>query len=237
MKCESSKEKLIGYFYQDLDSEEMAEFEAHLGKCTACQKELKQLAKTTNILRAWPDEEPNLNFVFVQERTSLWKAILPDWLRGLGWRRISVGLAVGIVAVLAILALLNLEATYNQGNFSLKLSLLPRPSTESNAPLTPLAKPVTRQEFSEWQQQSLQLIQEMLEASEARQRHELELTMAQFARDMDLQRRQDLQLVGKGLEVFQLSNENRFNRTNEILQKLIQTAQYQSSKPYNTQNK
>lgn len=237
MKCKLSKEKLVGYIYEELDSEERAVLETHLAKCKDCQKELQQLAKTTNILRAWPDEEPNLNFVFVQESTSLWKALLPDWLSGLGWRRISLGLTVSFAAILVILALSNLEARYQPGNFSLKLSLLPRPSAESTAIPDPLDRPVTQREFGEWQQQSMQLIQEIIQAAEARQRHELELALAQFAKDMDLQRRQDLQLVGKGLEVFQLSNENRFHRTNEILQQLVRAAQYQSAQPYNIQNK
>jgi hypothetical protein len=237
MRCELSKDKLIGYFYADLDSSEKADFEAHLAKCKACQKELEQLTKTTKILRAWADEEPNLNLAFVQERTSLWKTLLPSRLRGLRWRRLSLGLTVSFAAILAVLALLNLEAGYQQGNFTLKLSLLPRPSAESKASPDPLDTPVTQREFSVWQQQSLQLIQEMIQAAELRQRRELQRVMAQFARDLDLQRRQDLQLVGKGLEVFQSSNEDRFYRTNEILRQLIRAAQYQTSEPYNIEKK
>ncbi|MFQ5824700.1 MAG: anti-sigma factor family protein [bacterium] len=237
MKCEISKEKLIGYFYQDLDSVEIADLEAHLTKCTACQKELAQLAQTTKILSTWPDEEPNLNMVFVQEKTSYWDSLIPNWLRGIGWRRFTVGLTISFASILIILALSNFEAKYTQGNFDVKLSLLPRPSAEFSTSSDPLAAPVKQQEFTEWKQQSMQLIQEMIHTAEARQRRELELVLAQFARDMDLQRRQDLRLVGKGLEGFQLSNENRFRRTNEILQQLIRVAQYQSSQPNPIQNK
>ena len=231
MKCDMPKEQLIGYLYEDMDPGEKESIEAHLAQCPACKRELELLAGTSHVLRAWPDEALPMNLVFVQERTSIWRWLMPDWLREGGWRRLTVGLAAGLASVMVILALVNLEATYTQGDFSLKLSLLPRSAPESIVSQDPWAAPVARREFSEWQQQSLQLIKEMLHVVEERQRGELDLALAQLAQNMDRQRRQDLHLVGKGLEVVELSTEDRFRRNDEILQRLFTMAQFQMSPP------
>lgn len=235
MKCDLSKEQLIGYLYQDMEPGEQAAIEAHLAQCPACQRELEELSSTTETLRAWPDEEPNMNLVFVQEKMSRWKARMPSWLRRWSGRRLTVSVAVGIATVLVVLALVNLEATYGHGNFSVKLSLLPRPSVDSESPQDPLAAPVTRGELAAWQQESLPLILEMIQIAEERQRRERNLALAQFARDMDLQRRQDLRLVGEGLEVVELSTQNRFRRTDEVLHQLLTVAQFQMEQPRSLQ--
>lgn len=221
MTCELSKEQLIGYFYQDMEPSEKEIVEMHLAQCSACKSELEGLAKTTKVFRVWPDEEPQMNLVFEQEKVPFWKSLLPDWLYNTVWRRFAVGFAAGTAAVLVLMALLNFEATYSQGNFRVKLGLMPKSTDEPDSPQTPLLKPVTHQEFAEWQQQSMLHVQEMLQASEERQRRELGSVLTQFVRDLDLQRRQDLHLVQKGFEVFQWSNEDRFRRTDELLNRLL----------------
>ncbi|MFQ5754194.1 MAG: anti-sigma factor family protein [bacterium] len=237
MKCELNKEKLIGYFYQDLEPEEKRVTEEHLSHCETCKKELAELAKTTQLLRTWADEETNLNLKFVPENISLWRHLKTAWLSATGWRRLTIGFGMGIAALLFMLSLFNFEAGYSEGNFSVKLSLWPRPKTEMNVANDPLASAVTKAEFNAWQEQSLQLIQQMIATTEEHQRRELALKLAQFARDLDMQRRQDLRLVDQGLQVFQLSNENRFRRTDETLQKLIRVAAYERSQSQPLQNK
>ncbi|MFQ6116087.1 MAG: zf-HC2 domain-containing protein [bacterium] len=237
MKCDIPKERLIEYLYQDLEPGKKATIEAHLAQCPTCNRELEELEKTAEILRTWPDEEPHTNLIFVQERTSFWKLMIPVWLRGIGWRRIMFGASSAVASILLMLSLLNLEVTYNQGNFNLKMSWLPRPGTEVITPGNPLAVPVTQREFAEWQQQSMELLQEMVQASEARQRRELGDALTEFARNMDQQRRQDLRLVGKGLEVFQLSTEGRFRQTDEILQRLLRVNQIQTVTPNTNRRK
>ena len=68
MKCELSKEKLIGYFYQDLPDEELKDVKLHLKRCAACKMELTEFNKTTDILKTWPDEDPGLNLKFIREK-------------------------------------------------------------------------------------------------------------------------------------------------------------------------
>ena len=50
MKCDLSKEKLIGYLYEDLPDEDIEDVKVHLKKCPACKKELAEFSKTADIL-------------------------------------------------------------------------------------------------------------------------------------------------------------------------------------------
>lgn len=228
MKCSMSKEKLVGYLYQDMEPEEQASIEAHLAQCPACRGTLEDLSSTTEILRAWPEEEPNMDLTFVQEEGSRGKVLKRGWLRGLLGRRPVMGVAFGIAAVLVILALVNLEVTYTQGDFQVSMSLLPRPRAGSESVEDP---PVTRGEFAAWQEESLQLMQEVIQMSEERQRRERDLTLVQFAQDLERRRYQDLRMVGRGLEVMEASTEDRFRRTGDVLHQLLTVAQLQMVQP------
>lgn len=241
MKCDISKEMLIGYFYKDLDAIEQKRIESHLPRCQNCREELQKLSQTKEILQTWPEETPEPGAVFVPPKVSRWKSLFPLQSNALGWRRVRFGLAAGCLAVLLLLSLLNFELSYSQGNFSMKLSLLPRPKNESRSitgPVDSLKTPVTQRQFKQWQNQTERLVRQMVRTSESRQQQQLKLALSEFANDMDLKRRSDLQLVGQGLEVLQLSNEDRFEKaeqrfryTDEILQQIITLASMQSSQP------
>ncbi len=237
MKCNLSKDKLIGYYYQEIEPDEKKLVEEHLSTCTICKKELGAFANTSNLLRTWSDEESNIKYNFVQEKASLWNNMKMAWLTGNNWRRLTLGLASGLAAALVILSVFNFEANYSEGNFNVKLSLFPQPKSETNEPDDQLAMPITQGEFNAWQKESFQLIQRMIKSTVEQQRNEQELKLVQFARDLDQQRRYDLRIVGEGLEVFQLTNENRFRRTNETLNELIRAANFESYQQQPRQNK
>lgn len=227
MKCDLSKEKLVGYFYQDLPEDDKKDVAIHLKKCAACKKELQEFSKTAELLKTWPDEEPNLNLKFIHEKASFWSWLKPDWSVGLGWQKIAVGFVAGLALALIILSALNFEASYSNGDFSVKLSLLPRSDKQAEPPEDPLAVPVTRREFNSWKQDSYQLIQKMIRDTETRNRQDYQLALREFARDVDYQRRQDLWWVGRGFQMVHSVNENKIRQTNEVLEHLIQTAKYQ----------
>lgn len=232
MKCDIKKEKLIGYFYQDdLSSEDKKLVETHLPSCAICRKTLDDFRETAGLLRAWTDEEPHLDLSFVKENVGLWKSFQKAWSGGNGWRRLVIGFATGLAAVVVVLSLFNFEASYADGSFGLKLSLLPRPQTAATVADDPLEMPVTKREFNVWQERSARFIQQMIETTEQRQHRSIDLRLAQYAKELEARRLYDLQVVGEGLEVFQLSNENRFRRTDHTLQELIRLAQYRSSQP------
>jgi len=237
MKCELSKEKLIGYFYQDLQDEEFKGVKLHLKKCDACKMELTEFSKTTDFLKTWPDEDPGLNLKFIREKASLWSWLNPGWSIGFSWRGVAVGFAGGLALVLLILSVLNFEASYSGGEFNVKLSLLPSSDKQAEIAEDPLAVPITKREFDSFREDSYRLIQDMARESRTRNRNEYRTAFREFAQDIDYQRRQDLSWVGKGFEVVHSAHDDKIRRTNLVLQQLIQTANFQRVRPNSDPNK
>lgn len=226
MKCDLSKEALVGYAFGDLADEERAKVQAHVSRCSRCQSELTALGATSEILKTWRDERPEKHLVFSPERAAWWKARLPFGSHGAGWRRWATGLIGGLAAALLVLSALNFEASYQDGDLSIRLSLMPRSEGAQDPEPIPTDAVVSREEFQAWQRESLALVQELIAASADRQERAFRATLVEFARELEAQRRQDLHLVGQGLEVVQESAEHRFRQTDELLHRLITTVQY-----------
>ena len=230
MKCELPREKLVGYLYDEVDAEGRAGIEAHIKTCPSCTQALEKLGRTTNLMRAWADEDPPASLVFAPEKLPWWKALFPDWLSTGNRRWLAPGLSLGLAGVILILALLNLEAEYDgQGGFHLKLRLPVKAEPDPAAAV--LEAPLTRAELIQVQQQSLALIQELIREGHDQQRVELGLILDRFARDLEAQRRRDLQLVGQGLQEIDGATESRFMRTEDLLRHLL-VVSYAQADPY-----
>jgi hypothetical protein len=218
MTCEFPKERLIGFHYGEVDADEREAVRAHVAGCEACRQELEALERTGRTLRAWHDESPDFDLVFVRERAPFWRALAPSWLGSGGWRRFAAGMAVGVAAAVLILAFVNIEAGFQDGAFSLNIALrTTSPSEATRETVDPLARPVTLGEFAAYQEQSLGLIKQLLDDSEQRQRQDLGLALTQFAEDLDRQRQRDLQLVGLGLRGVEQSTNQRFNQIGRLI--------------------
>jgi hypothetical protein len=216
MNC--NREQLLDYLYQELEPEAHRAFESHLESCPDCRRELQELGGTTRFLRTWPDEESRLNLVFVAEEAEKEKWALPSWLTTAPWRRWTIGLAGSLAALLLLLALVDFEFTYASGRLDLAVNF-----AGSAAPpaVADLDQPLTRRDLLAAQQQSLELIQTMLQEGEIRQQRNLGLTLAQFSQQLERQRQQDFQVVGRRLEESDWYTENRFRRNEDVLQQLI----------------
>lgn len=68
------------------------------------------------------------------------------------------------------------------------------------------------------------LMAKMIDESESKQRRESTLTLAGFAQSLERQRKQDLRVMGQGLEGLYRTTEGGFSRTNEVLGDLIRQA-------------
>lgn len=230
MKCELPREELVAYLYDEVDAEGRAGIEAHIATCPACTQALEKLGRTTDLMRTWKDEDPPASLVFAPEKRPWWKALFPDWLSTDNRRWLAPGLSLGLAGVVLILALLNVEAGYDgQGGLHLKLRL--PIGTESERAEAAREAPLTRAELIQVQQQSLALIQELIREGHDHQRLELGLILDQFARDLEAQRRRDLQLVGQGLQEIDGATESRFMQTEDLLHHLLAVT-YAQANPY-----
>jgi hypothetical protein len=121
MKCNISKEQLIGYFYKEMAPEELKVIEKHLAQCPDCQKELEELSQTSRLLQAWPAEEPDLEFIFVEEKSRAKKFRLPGW-RGMRPRhRWGSAFATMFLLAFMILTVLKFNRDMNGGNKNIAL--------------------------------------------------------------------------------------------------------------------
>ncbi len=214
MKCDISREKLIDYVCGELPDGERAALAGHLSACKSCSREVAGLMETVTMLRTGEDETPpatDLSFVG-SARAGLWRR-LPDAVAE-NRRPLALGFALGAAAVLVAL-LLNLP-----------------PGDSGRGPAFAGGEGatgwdsvfVTRPELDAWRRQTYLDVARLIEASESRQQRRNQAALAGLIRDLEQQRRFDLQTVGRGLEAFQFSNEQRLRRTQEALHNLAQVS-------------
>lgn len=116
MKCNISKEQLIGYFYKEIPPEELETVEKHLPLCPDCQKELEELSQASRLLQAWPVEEPDLKFIFVEEKSRPKTFRLPDWQGIMPQHRRMVAFAALFLLTFVILTVLKFDREMNGGS-------------------------------------------------------------------------------------------------------------------------
>ena len=223
MTCDEAKIRMMGFLYGEMEEGEGEEekLQRHLSNCPTCAADLAGLRQTSHLLRTWQDVDPKLHLRFVEERRP--RLAGRKWLALPRWAAMSMG--VGAAALLLI-ALLNLEVSYRDGAFDLRLSLLPRPASSTAADSVAADRYVTSEVLAQVQQQNYRLMQELIEASETRQMEFVTSSLSQFAAEVEAQRRQDLRLVDRGLEAVQVTTEKRLDQTHEILGDLIRLARY-----------
>jgi anti-sigma factor RsiW len=61
-----NKEQLVGYLYDELSAAERATFEAHLAICPECRTEVVGLQQTRQHLTTWAPPQPEINFHIVR---------------------------------------------------------------------------------------------------------------------------------------------------------------------------
>ncbi|MDZ7343198.1 MAG: zf-HC2 domain-containing protein [candidate division KSB1 bacterium] len=216
MACHEMKNLLMDFLYNEISAESEKLVRAHLQSCAACRNEYEALSRTSLTLKAWENEDPHLNLVFVRESKSWWTVVKEKLFPAPAplWGKLATGFGLGLAAVFFVSALLNAEITFEEGKFSYRASLVPR---------QPTAIEVDSLLVMEIQRQSRELVNQMLLASQEQQRLELNRALAQFASEINRQRRNDLLLVGRGLEEVQQHTTTRLERADEMLNELFRT--------------
>lgn len=218
MTCD--RERLMAYLYDELDTESRGAFEEHVRGCAQCRDALEELGGTRRILQAWPDEDPRTNLVFVRERDTSpgrWKRLARR-----DWRRPAVGAAMAAAAVL-LLALLDLDLSYEGGRLSLRLDLASQSASAAGMDL--MDQPITRQELLETQARTLEWVQAMMGEKDAQRQQVLDRRLSEFARALEQQRYDDLYQVDWRLKEIDRYTESRFQRNEAAIQWLVPVSQ------------
>lgn len=213
MKCSDIKLMLMDFLYGEISDEDKALLQDHLAQCSICHDEVEALQHTSKMLQHWEDVDPRLNLVFVHESQSVWSRLI-QWLP-ISSKKLAYGLAIGFAIVIMLLSIANIDLSYREGHFSLKMGLLPRKEIQ------PTSTP-NDELIAQIQQQNLQLMTTLIQQSEERQRKQVIATLTEFSRDIENRRTADLRLVGAGLDEIEKSVYTKLQKqTNNQLNNLI----------------
>jgi anti-sigma factor RsiW len=220
------KATLVAYMYGEVDAVVRDRIEAHLAGCDACAAEVTALGDVRAELGLWLPPDAELGFAIVKKseqpaanvlRPSQWWRTVPAWAQaaaavlvvgaGLGLANVQIrsghdGISVstGWMQPVAAPALgqpadsAAVEQRVERALVSLEQQLRNeiRTSREQQQPNT------TRAAAPAADDATIRRVQQLIAASEERQARQLAIRMTQFASDMNMQRRADLQLIRQG---------------------------------------
>jgi hypothetical protein len=215
IRCDD-KALLVAYLYDEVTAEERGLVDAHLAACAACRRELAELRELRVDLAAWTPPEPAPGFRIVREDPPRAPAA---WWRAPAWGFAWAAAAVVVVAVGAALAALDIR--YDREGLTIRTgwrraappevravagaaewraaldaleSRLRQLEAAQPAAATGQAAPGPTRAVSAAAVDEAALLRRvaaLIDQSEARQRRELALRMAELVRDLDAQRRAD----------------------------------------------
>lgn len=204
------EEDLVGYLYGELDGDDRARFDAHLAMCETCRDELRALEAARTPLVAWVPPEPARALTF----GAMQPASPRRWWAGLSdvpaWAQAAAAvLVLGVAAGAA-----NLDIRHDAQGISVRTGWAPAPAPATEDPSqawqTDLAAlesrlreelNAVRTAASSGPATDPAPIRALIEESERRQRRELALRVADVMRDIEVQRRVDLERIEDNLGV------------------------------------
>jgi anti-sigma factor RsiW len=214
------KATLVAYMYGEVDAAVRAQVDKHLAACAACAAEVTALGDVRAELGSWIPPDVELGFTIVRKseqpatvlRPAAWWRTVPAWAQA----------AAAVLVVAAGLGIANVQVRSGPEGFSVSTGWMNAPATapaavpanndEWKTALVSLEQQLRNEIRSTRDQQpaavrvaappaddaTLRRVQQMIAASEERQGRELALRMTQFASDINMQRRADLQLIRQG---------------------------------------
>ena len=211
------KQTLISYIYGEIDPAARQVVDAHLATCAACAFEVMALGDARSGLGLWAPPEVELDFTIVKKselpsatvlRPARWWTTVPAWAQ-----------AVAAVLVLAAGAgIANLQVKSGPEGFSvstgwMRPAAIPAPTAIENETWQPALAALERQLRDEIRttrtqetrvsapvdEATLSRVRQLIAESEQRHERALAMRFVEFTRDINMQRRADLQNIGRGM--------------------------------------
>lgn len=252
-----SKELLVSFLYDELDTTEKQAFREHLGSCADCRDEMAGLQSTQRHLGSWAPPDPDLGFRIVRNSPAPVSAprrlrVSPVW-----------GLAAAAVLVLAAgAAVANIEVQYGGEGLVLRTGWNRGVSADPRRVATdaPDAMPPGRATPVDWKQQAealerrvrqleasasttravsvpagsaaadaevLRRVSEMVDQSESRQQRVMATRIAQQTRDIDARRKVDLAVIDQSLMRLQNTSGAELRQSRDLMQRMYRATAYQ----------
>ncbi len=168
-------------------------------------------------MKKWPQVEPTQKMIFTVQKLNFLDRVKTFWSESMESSRIwRWGFRLSVTAVVLALLFNRADFTYGDGQFSLTFG-----GKENTTQISNSQELVTA--LKKAQQENLYLTSQLIQDSEIRQRNLFISKMNELSKLMDQQRLTDLQYVGESLNRIDRRNTYQFDRTNSILQGLVQT--------------
>ena len=217
------KQTLVSYLYGEIDHATRQVVDAHLATCAACAAEVMALGDARAELGLWVPPDVELDFTIVKKsqlpaanvlRPARWWSTVPAWAQA----------AAAILVLAAGAAIANVRVTSGPEGFQVTTGWMPFDSSTTNSARGALAQ--DKQPDEAWRAALVSLEQQLRNEiiaarpqesrvsgpvdeatisrvrqliAESEQRHERALAMrfVEFTRDMNMQRRADMQNLGR----------------------------------------
>ncbi len=225
MKCKENPEKLISLIYDEIKEDEKKRLLEHIVSCNSCKKQYEELMCTKEILDTWEDKDPEMNLVFAQKPEPWWKRI-SDTIKTVSLpERFALTISAAVVCLFLLLSILNFRAQKIDGDWNISLSLFP----QKHMPRSTINSAV-QQAINNSQQETIQLVSELLEESQYQQKIEFTQTLNNYAEQLQSQRSNDLRLFYQDLAGLHRETENNFSQTRNVLNDLVEYTSLQIEK-------
>jgi Putative zinc-finger len=226
------KEQLVAYIYDEIDGISRRRIDDHLRVCPACAADVQGLSGVRRELAQWTPPDAELGFTIVQSGTPppvVAPAPRGRWERVPAWAQA----AAAVLVLAAGLSIANLQIRYGDDGLVITTGwMAPSPGAPAPAaaaasasggaeewqPAMAALESTLRAEIraarssdaapasaarSRSTDLSVQRVTDLIEQSERRQKQELALRLAQFGRDLEVQRRSDLVRINQGFGQFE----------------------------------
>lgn len=217
MKCEEIILELPALLYGELSEDERERLMSHISGCQDCRNEWEEMKTTEAVMMELGEEEPPESIVFIAENTPRFRAKLLKLIQprnALKW-----GLAAA--AALVVLWIFKPSVSLKDGDFRLAFG--------RRAPVESVSAAAIEERLQAERIETLKLVSRLLVEQSEEQRRDYTLTLTEFARSLERQRRDDLRLIGSGLENVNKNSQVGLYMTNMRMEDLIKNASYDSN--------
>jgi anti-sigma factor RsiW len=233
---------LVAYLYDELDAEQNAAVSRHLQTCATCADEYAALGGVRRVLGEWTPPAPPLRFSVASEApATVLRPAVSRWQRVPAWAQlVAATLALAVGAAVA-----NVQVRHDAAGWTVSSGWMApaapaaaaaEPAREDWRPALAALEQSLRQERASSAQaprvetvaastgddpQTVSRMRSLIQESERRQQQELALRLAQFSRDLDLQRRADLVRIDQGIGQLEVRTGAEVARQREVLNFIV----------------
>jgi len=241
------KQTLVSYLYGEVDHETRQAVDAHLDACAACAAEVIALGDARSGLGLWVPPDVELDFKIVKKselppanvlRPARWWNTVPAWAQA----------AAAILVLASAAAIANVQVKSGPEGFSVSTGWMTPQAPALSAPavrnadgrqveewraaLVSLEQQLRSEIRSTREQETrvaartpadeatIRRVQQLIAASEQRHEQELAMRFIEFTRDINMQRRADLQNVARGM----VNYDERLMRQGQTINSLIRVS-------------